>query len=67
MLVLSIICHLNMKKHMPKKKNTFFNINIFSFDTKACFFKTQVLTQSAITCSKLTTETLEQGVKYVQS
>ena len=28
-----------------------------------------LLTQSqpAITCSKLTTETLEQGVKYVQS
>ena len=25
------------------------------------------LTQPAITCSKLTTETLEQGVKYVQS
>ena len=24
-------------------------------------------TQSAITCSKLTIETLEQGVKYVQS
>ena len=24
-------------------------------------------TQSAITCSKLTVETLEQGVKYVQS
>ena len=24
-------------------------------------------TQPAITCSKLTTETLEQGVKYVQS
>ena len=26
-----------------------------------------VHTQLAITCSKLTTETLEQGVKYVQS
>ena len=26
-----------------------------------------VLSQSAITCSKLTIETLEQGVKYVQS
>ena len=25
------------------------------------------ISQSAITCSKLTTETLEQGVKYVQS
>ena len=27
----------------------------------------EVATQSAFTCSKLTTETLEQGVKYVQS
>ena len=27
----------------------------------------QMITQSAITCSKLTIETLEQGVKYVQS
>ena len=28
---------------------------------------TKVHTQQAITCSKLTIETLEQGVKYVQS
>ena len=28
---------------------------------------TKVHTQPAITCSKLTIETLEQGVKYVQS
>ena len=28
---------------------------------------TKVLPQSAITCSKLTRETLEHGVKYVQS
>ena len=27
----------------------------------------EALSQSAITCSKLTIETLEQGVKYVQS
>ena len=26
-----------------------------------------IITQPAITCSKLTIETLEQGVKYVQS
>ena len=26
-----------------------------------------IISQPAITCSKLTTETLEQGVKYVQS
>ena len=27
----------------------------------------QNISQPALTCSKLTTETLEQGVKYVQS
>ena len=33
-----------------------------------CFRKLlQLLSQSAFTCSKLTIETLEQGVKYVQS
>ena len=31
------------------------------------FFFTKIVTQPEITCSKLTTETLEQGVKYVQS
>ena len=31
------------------------------------FGKRKLLSQSAITCSKLTKETLEQGVKYVQS
>ena len=33
---------------------------------KSCRSKMN-LTQPAITCSKLTIETLEQGVKYVQS
>ena len=31
------------------------------------FYKQTFLTQPAFTCSKLTIETLEQGVKYVQS
>ena len=31
------------------------------------FAKTVALSRSAITCSKLTVETLEQGVKYVQN
>ena len=34
---------------------------------KGQFFQWIVCTQPAITCSKLTIETLEQGVKYVQS
>ena len=43
-----------------------FNINTFFFEI---LNKNQgnVITQPAITCSKLTIETLEQGVKYVQS
>ena len=31
------------------------------------FFLNKVISQPAITCSKLTIETIEQGVKYVQS
>ena len=31
------------------------------------FGHVSVVSQSTITCSKLTTETLEQSVKYVQS
>ena len=31
------------------------------------WLKAEDLPQSAITCSKLTIETLEKGVKYVQS
>ena len=34
---------------------------------KECSSKAEVHTQPAITCSKLTIETLERGVKYVQS
>ena len=36
----------------------YFLYNSFSFE---------LYSQAAITCSKLTTETLEQGMKYVQS
>ena len=36
----------------------------FSIDLKVWVYPTS---QSAISCSKLTIETLEQGVKYVQS
>ena len=31
------------------------------------FWNEELITQPAITCSKLTIETLEQGVEYVQS
>ena len=32
-----------------------------------CFFEMEYISQSAFTCSKLTIETLEQGVKVIQS
>ena len=34
---------------------------------KVYYFFEDPFTQSAFTCSKLTIETLEQGVKYVQN
>ena len=34
---------------------------------KNLFLRYSIETQPAITCSKLTIETLEEGVKYVQS
>ena len=42
----------------------YFNTNIFNIIAGSYF---EELSQSAITCSKLTIDTLEQGVKYVQS
>ena len=40
-------------------------LNLFILPRVDC--SSQLITQSAITCSKLTIATLEQGVKYVQS
>ena len=45
--------------------STYMGSNLISNVLSA--LKTKNITQSAITCSKLTIETLEQGVKYVQS
>ena len=42
-------------------------IQIMSEDRAHCPAALPETTQPAITCSKLTVETLEQGVKYVQS
>ena len=39
----------------------------FHFNRKTKETNEIIYTQPAITCSKLTIETLEQGVKYVQS
>ena len=45
------------------------NFTSFSFSVISSYYSPRILisTQPAITCSKLTIETLEQGVKYVQS
>ena len=44
---------------MLKKRPMSISVNLAKFSRTA--------TQPAFTCSKLTIETLEQGVKYVQS
>ena len=55
--------HLEKKKKKVKIKEVYYsewyNLN---FDTSR-----KIFAQPAFTCLKLTTETLEQGVKYVQS
>ena len=42
-------------------------LEVFVTSRKPGFKDFEECTQPAITCSKLTVETLEQGVKYVQS
>ena len=42
------------------------NFLSFFYRSYTCYIYI-LISQSAITCSKLTIETLEQGVKYVQS
>ena len=41
--------------------------NIGAIIEKCQFYYYEIKSQAAITCSKLTTEPLEQGVKYTQS
>ena len=52
---------MEKKKYLPYFFTQQFNELFFDFEFKF------IATQPAITCSKLTIETLEQGVKYVQS
>ena len=42
-------------------------LNVFRSGNFTENHETNLISQSAFTCSKLTIETLEQGVKYVQS
>ena len=50
-----------------KKNRHFWSLNILSA-VRSCVYRfiSVVVTQPAFTCSKLSTETVEQGVKYVQ-
>ena len=45
----------------------YFRLQQYQLHNLRRLLPTQNIFQSAITCSKLTIETLEQGVKYVQS
>ena len=63
-----------MKEILNFKKKLYFVLNIFTFFFyEFTNFKMYAIeyhgetSQSAITCSKLTREALEQGVKYVRS
>ena len=57
-----------MKHHLLKK---LFDTDLYQYTLEAYRYFQQryskLISQSAITCSMLTIETLEQGVKYVQS
>ena len=46
---------------------TFINFGYVQSSVFFIYFENVFATQLAFTCSKLTVETLEQGVKYVQS
>ena len=48
-------------------RKQFFSVKIESLLTDGFHVSHQAFSQLAFTCSKLTIETLEQGVKYVQS
>ena len=60
-ICINIACK-NFSRHL---NNTFLTITQLSCNNRIIVTKT--LPQQAITCSKLTIETVEQGVTYVQS
>ena len=60
----------NLKDHKSRKLQR--NLNMVGtlkqkLETEQQKTDIKIISQSAFTCSKLTTETLEQGVKYIQS
>ena len=58
------ICNRNVLCSLNK---VFYKSILSTHSYLVCFRTAKDATQPAITCSKLTIETLEQGVKYVQS
>ena len=53
--------------HVCQEFFFFFAYYVTGFAYSGFMFCAMILSQPAITCSKLIIETLEQGVKYVQS
>ena len=74
---LTILCHSGKSVKTKTQKDlglipTFLapilnRVNSMNHVVNNMNFLEQILTQPAITCSNLTKETLEQGLKYVQS
>ena len=59
---------IGVKSHMDTLESQYYNLCYDTATTYLGHYKIlQMETQSATICSKLTIETLEQGMKYVQS
>ena len=60
--------NIGKKRVNDDKLNIIISLLVYQISKQLAFYiGTALHSQSAITCSKLAIETLEQGVKYVQS
>ena len=59
---MTVLLYINTDYLLYKIEN-----QICKIENQIYILKIKYISQSAITCSKLTIETLEQGVKYAQS
>ena len=66
-IFLWILFVLPIEEIIKIDKTTYFLFNSSKLVSYVDFAIKKVISQWAFTCSKLTIETLEQGVKYVQS
>ena len=55
-----------MSKNLCQRNHSYFFATKFDY-SRLCCSSVLIITQPAFTCSKLTIETLKEGVKYVQS